>query len=52
MDCILTRDILNLKFQNYRTIDEIKIDFYEAGFNNVAVFPDRYRIFPSVIASK
>lgn len=52
MDQILTRDILDLKFQNYRALNEIDIDFRKAGFTNISVFPDRYRIFPAVIAKK
>ncbi len=52
MDQILTRDILDLKFQNYRTLNEIDIDFRKAGFTNISVVPDSYRIFPAVIAIK
>lgn len=52
MDVLLTRDILDLKFQNYRTLAEIEIDFRKAGFTNISVIPDRYCIFPAVIAVK
>lgn len=52
MDQILTRDILDLKFQNYRTLSEIEIDFRRAGFTNISIFPDSYCIFPAVIAVK
>ena len=52
MDQLLTKDILDLKYQNYRTLDEIDIDFRKAGFTNISVLPDHYRIFPAVIAVK
>ncbi|MBS0629625.1 MAG: methyltransferase domain-containing protein [Verrucomicrobia bacterium] len=52
MDQLLTRDILDLQYQNYRTLDEIEDDFRNAGFSTVSVYPDRYRIFPAVIAVK
>ncbi len=52
MDLILTRDILDLKYQNYRSLNEIEHDFRSAGFSNISVFSDRYCIFPAVIAEK
>ncbi len=52
MEKILADDILDLHFENYRTMDEIKEDFIEAGFSKVEIIPDRCCIFPAVIATK
>jgi len=52
MDQLLTTDILDLKFQNYRMLNEIEEDFHKAGFSKVTVKPDSFCIFPSVIAVK
>lgn len=52
MEKILVDDILELHFENYRTMDEIKKDFMEAGFSNVELIPDKCCVFPAVIAIK
>lgn len=52
MEKILIDDILELHFENYRTLDEIENDFYKAGFSKVEVIPDQYCVFPAVIATK
>lgn len=52
MDKIVIDDVLDLDWQNYRTMDEIKEDFFEAGFTKVEIIPDRYCVFPAVIATK
>lgn len=52
MDKIVIDDVLNLYWQNYRTLDEIKGEFLEAGFSDVKIVPDRCCVFPAVIAIK
>jgi SAM-dependent methyltransferase len=52
MEKILVDDILELHFENYRTMDEIREDFIEAGFSKVEIIPDQRCIFPAVIATK
>ena len=52
MDKILIEDVLDLEFQNYRTLEEIKEDFNRAGFKDVMIYPDKNCIFPAVIARK
>lgn len=52
MDKIVIDDVLDLQWQNYRTIDEMKEDFFEAGFSSVKIIPDTCCIFPAVIATK
>lgn len=52
MDKILVEDVLDLQFNNFRTLTEIKEDFCKAGFTEVEVIPDKYCIFPAVIATK
>lgn len=52
MDKVLIDDVLELHWKNYRTFDEIKNDFYDAGFSDVTVVSDKYCIFPGIIAVK
>ncbi|MCP5505517.1 MAG: methyltransferase domain-containing protein [Chlamydiales bacterium] len=52
MDKIVIDDVLDLQWQNYRTLEEIKEDFLQAGFSKVKIIPDRYCVFPAVIATK
>lgn len=52
MDKIVIDDVLALHWQNYRTLEEIEEDFLGAGFSKVEIIPDRYCVFPAVIATK
>ncbi|MCH9634051.1 MAG: hypothetical protein S4CHLAM7_07890 [Chlamydiae bacterium] len=52
MEKILSEDILDINFRNYRTIQEIKEDFLGAGFSEVEIILDKHSVFPSVIAYK
>lgn len=52
MDKIIIDDVLDLHWQNYRTIEEMKEEFLEAGFSKVEIIPDTCCVFPAVIATK
>jgi len=52
MEKILFQDILESKWQNFRTSNEIYRDFYDAGFSDIQIIYDKHRIFPTVIATK
>lgn len=49
---ILYEDILESKWQNFRTSKEIFDDFKKAGFNKINIEYDSYHIFPTIIARK
>ena len=52
MEKIIIEDIYDLTFQNYRTLDEIKDDFFKAGFKKVEVTLDKFKVFPAIVATK
>lgn len=52
MEKILFQDILESKWRNFRTSNEIYKDFLDAGFSDVQIIYDKHRIFPTVIAKK
>lgn len=52
MERILYQDILDCKWRNFCTSDEIYEDFYNAGFEKVQIIFDQYHIFPTVVAEK
>lgn len=52
MEKILFQDILESKWRNFRTSNEVYGDFSNAGFSDVQIIYDKHRIFPTVIARK
>ncbi len=52
MEQILHKDVLNIKWRNFRSADEIDREFKLAGFSQVEVIFDQNRIFPTVVARK
>ena len=52
MEQILHKDILGIKWRNFRTADEIEREFINAGFSKIEVIFDTHRIFPTVVAQK
>lgn len=52
MEQILFQDILECKWRNFRTSNEIYRDFSDAGFSDIQIIYDKNRIFPTVIATK
>ena len=52
LEMVLFRDILNLKWMNFRSLSNIKEDFFKAGFKKVEVISDENQIFPAIIAHK
>lgn len=52
MEKILFQDILECKWRNYRTSNEIYNDFSNAGFSDIQIIYDKHKIFPTVIARK
>lgn len=52
LEKVLYQDILNLKWRNFRTPDEIIDELKQAGFSRIDVHFDRLRVFPTVLAFK
>lgn len=52
IDQIIHKDILNVKWRNFCSLNEIKENFEKAGFSDVRVFPDKHKIFPTILAKK
>lgn len=52
MEQILHKEILGVKWRNFCSINEIDLQFKQAGFSKVDVILDRHRIFPTVVAHK
>lgn len=52
MEKILHKDILDINWQNFRSIDELEDDFLAAGFKSVEVIMDKGRVFPTIVATK
>lgn len=51
MDQIIHRDILDVKWRNFRSSDELGKEFEQVGFS-VSVYFDKHRIFPTILAQK
>jgi hypothetical protein len=52
LERVIHHDILGVKWGNYRSIDDLKTDFYSAGFSSVEIALDSKKIFPTIIAKK
>ncbi len=52
MDRILHKDILEIKWRNFRSASNIKKEFEEVGFSEISVYFDKCRIFPTILAKK
>lgn len=52
LEKIIFKDILDLKFRNFRTSKEFEKELKTAGFSEVIFHYDRLKIFPTVIAKK
>lgn len=52
MDQILHKDILDIKWRNFRSLDKLTDEFKAAGFSKVSVYFDKHRIFPTICAKK
>lgn len=52
LDRILHKDILDIKWRNFRSSSELSREFELAGFSNVSIHFDRHRIFPTILAQK
>lgn len=52
LEKVLYKDILELKWRNFRTSDEFENELKEAGFSEVTFCYDTLRVFPTVIAKK
>lgn len=52
LEQIINKDILDLKWRNFRTTKEMKSDFIQSGFTKITIKYDKYHIFPTVIAEK
>lgn len=49
---VIHKDLLDIKWLNFRSLDEIEQDFIKAGFNKIEIQEDSRRIFPAIIAKK
>lgn len=52
LDRILHKDILDIKWRNFRSSSEITDEFKQVGFTDVSVHFDKHRIFPTILAKK
>ncbi len=52
LDQILHKDILDIKWRNFRSSNELSKEFEQVGFSKVSVFFDKHRIFPTIVAQK
>lgn len=52
MDRILHKDILDVKWRNFRSEDNLIDEFQKVGFSKVLVYFDKCRIFPTILAQK
>jgi SAM-dependent methyltransferase len=52
MEQILHRDVLGIKWRNFRATEEIEREFINAGFSKTEIIFDTHRIFPTVVAQK
>lgn len=52
LDQIVHKDILGVKWRNFRSSDRLIEEFKQAGFSEVSVHFDRYHIFPTIFAKK
>lgn len=49
---IIHKYILDLKWLNFRMLNEVESDFIQAGFSKVAIHKDPCCIFPAIVATK
>lgn len=52
LDRILHRDILEIKWRNFRSCNELDREFKQVGFSDVEVYFDKHRVFPTILAKK
>lgn len=52
MDRIVHKDVLDIKWRNFRSCDELDKEFKQVGFSKVDIFFDRHHIFPTICAQK
>lgn len=52
LDRILHKDILDIKWRNFRSSLELEKEFRQVGFSTVSIHFDKYRIFPTILAKK
>jgi SAM-dependent methyltransferase len=49
---LIFKEILDLKFLNFRKLNEIESDFKKAGFSKVEIYQDSLCVYPAVLATK
>ena len=52
LEQILHKDILDIKWRNFRSTDELCKEFEQVGFSNIFVYFDKHHIFPTILAQK
>lgn len=52
LDQIIHKDILDIRWRNFRSSSELCQEFLQAGFSEVSVHFDQRRIFPTILAKK
>lgn len=52
LEKIIHKDLLDLKWLNFRKLDEMELDFKRAGFSRVEICQDSRCVFPAIIAKK
>ena len=52
IDRILHKDILDIKWRNFRSSGELDREFCQVGFSDVSIYFDKNKIFPTVVARK
>lgn len=52
IDRILHKDILDIKWRNFRSLEDLDKEFLAVGFCKVEVYMDKHRVFPTILATK
>ncbi len=52
LDKILHKDILEVKWRNFRSAPDLEKEFKQVGFTEISVHFDKHRIFPTILAKK
>ena len=52
LDRIFHKDILDVKWRNFRQTSELDKEFKEVGFSEISIHFDKHHIFPTILAKK
>lgn len=52
LDRVLHKDVLDIRWRNFRSSNELSREFELTGFSSVSIHFDKHRIFPTILAQK